>query len=197
MTLSISEAPSGAFHYTVKASYRESQQELAYVCRRAERIVKRLKLSTASDLRKAKRITRWMVLHLEYDYGYTYNSAYKALKSGKANCTGYALVFQKLASEAGLECRTVRGYMKRYADGGSAGYGYHIWNAVKLGAKWYYLDISSIDTAKNEWFFLFGENYRAKYLTVEQGYAVPKISKKRYKTGRKWLRKAIKRAKRK
>lgn len=173
----------GTYYYTVEASYHESGKELKAVDKRVNKLVKNLKLNKGSDYDKVKKITRWMLQNLSYDYSLNANSAYKALKTGDATCMGYALLFQKLASEAGITCQTVRGYTEN---------GYHICNAVKLRGKWYYIDICSIDTARDASYFLFGSNFCKSCMSIDDEYKLSRVSKKDYPASTSWLEDLLK-----
>ncbi len=58
---------------------------------------------------------------------------YGCLINQKAVCSGYTRAFQYLLSYAGIKSITV--------DGSDTDSG-HVWNAVKLGGKWYYTDVT-------------------------------------------------------
>lgn len=60
-------------------------------------------------------------------------NAYGALISGDGVCEAYAEAFKLLCDEAGIPCTSVYSHD-------------HEWNAVKLGNKWYYVDVTWIDT---------------------------------------------------
>lgn len=178
LNMSCSVNSSGVYSYIIKASYNESSKELKTVDQRVAKIVKNQKLTTGSDYDKIKKITRWIVQNVNYDYSRKNDSAFKALKTGKATCMGYSLLFQKLATEAGLNTQTVRGYT---ADG------YHMCNAVKLQGKWYYIDICAIDTSRSDNYFLFGSNFCKNYMSISSGYKVSGLSKKDYSASTTWL----------
>lgn len=65
-------------------------------------------------------------------------SAEKALREGKAVCSGYALLLQALGKAAGLEIVYVVGF-SRDTDGSVPGVG-HAWNAAKVDGQWYLID---------------------------------------------------------
>jgi hypothetical protein len=93
----------------------------------------------------------WITESISYDYESFFRSVYPdsspevVLKTRKAVCEGYSLLFKELAKRLEIEAVIVQGYSK--------GYGYqvgnalsakpdHSWNAVKLGNKWFLLDVT-------------------------------------------------------
>ncbi|MBN3325545.1 KY peptidase, partial [Atractosteus spatula] len=102
-----------------------------------------------SELEKVRAIWMWVTHNIEYDVegfhnpGLRCGAAEEVLRTGKGVCGGYASLFQKMCSLAGIKCVEVSGYSK--------GYGYqqgmhftgqsdHAWNAVVLEEKWHLLD---------------------------------------------------------
>lgn len=87
---------------------------------------------------------------------YLPHSCYNALFEGSAVCQGYAVLFYRLALEAGLDARYISG---------TDGTGNHAWNIVLLEGKYYNLD-ATWDALATEyaWFLLceesFGDHFR-------------------------------------
>lgn len=103
----------------------------------------------SDELHKSRAIYRWITDRIEYDAvgfarGITGSvSPEMVLQVRKAQCNGYAALFQALSSAAGLESVTITGH--------SRGYGYqydpndelvanHAWNAVRINGTWRLLD---------------------------------------------------------
>jgi transglutaminase/protease-like cytokinesis protein 3 len=122
-----------------------------------------------SDLAKARSVYAWITSHIRYDEnafsGQKYSSeteyANRSLRSGKAVCTGFALLFKHLLLPAGINVANIKGYARTFDS--EAGRPIqrvdHEWNAVKLDGDWYLLDIAwAQTTAKgglpNDYFFL-------------------------------------------
>lgn len=122
-----------------------------------------------SDLAKARSVYAWITSHIRYDEnafsGQKYSSeteyANRSLRSGKAVCTGFALLFKHLLLPAGIDVANIKGYARTFDS--EAGRPIqrvdHEWNAVKLDGDWYLLDIAwAQTTAKadrpNDYFFL-------------------------------------------
>ena len=66
-------------------------------------------------------------------------------EDGKIVCTGYSSVFQYLMTRAGIPCIEVFGATRSSKDA-AAGETDHAWNKVKIGEKWYNIDICWADT---------------------------------------------------
>ncbi|GAB3639570.1 transglutaminase domain-containing protein [Spirosoma arcticum] len=127
-----------------------------------------------SDLAKARSVYAWITAHIRYDEqafsGQKYSSeveyANRSLRSRKAVCTGFALLFKHLLKPAGIDVANIKGYARTFDS--EAGQPIqrvdHEWNAVRLDGDWYLLDIAwAQTTAKkgpsgepkpNDYFFL-------------------------------------------
>lgn len=96
------------------------------------------------DEEKARAIYRWMTDRIDYDVDAFFRNdgagPGNALFSRKGLCSGYARLFEALASAAGLEVVTVKGHVKGYgfSPGGSALA--HEWNAVRIRGAWRLVD---------------------------------------------------------
>lgn len=77
-------------------------------------------------------------------------NAYGALIKGEAMCQGYAGAFQILGDMAGLEVRTVNGYLNGNIP--------HAWNLVKFGDSWYQTDCSSNGNTAGIPFYLYNSD---------------------------------------
>lgn len=122
-----------------------------------------------SDLAKARSVYAWIVTHVRYDgavyTGGSYSSetqyAGRILQTRRAVCSGFALLYKHLLSQAGVEVTTVKGFA-RYTDaqaGFSTGGIDHEWNAVKLDGEWYLVDVTWASTTAqngvpNDFYFL-------------------------------------------
>ncbi len=74
----------------------------------------------------------------EEDTGRNNDNPAGALLDGRAICSGYAKAYQLLLDAAGIENTTLTG--KTSEDEGEPVA--HIWNAVKIDDKWYYVDVT-------------------------------------------------------
>jgi transglutaminase-like putative cysteine protease len=122
-----------------------------------------------SDLGKARSIYTWILTHVSYNDAANPNDFYtseleyatRVLKSRKAVCTGYALLFKYMLLRAGVEARNIKGYARTQDT--DAGLPIrrisHEWNAVKLDDDWYLFDLSwagstATGNRSNDYYFL-------------------------------------------
>lgn len=150
----------------------ETQNEKRYLKKRANQLVNGIKRKT--DYEKALYIAKWIVNNTKYDKAYRNDSAYSTLKKGKGTCLGYTLLFQRLAMEVGL---------KSYVIIGETDNERHAWNLVKIGRRYYYLDVCWMDNSFVDYdYFLFGTDYCNKYRILDKETEIKikkiKISKK-------------------
>ncbi len=109
-----------------------------------------------AEWEKADAIYQWLCDNVEYDYtspGYLKHSAYAAMVNKTAVCQGYAVLFYRLAEEAGLDARAITGVATHNGEP-------HAWNIVQIDDYYYYLD-STWDagyTPQNYGYYLRGEN---------------------------------------
>ncbi|MBQ4312997.1 MAG: hypothetical protein IJC18_02195, partial [Clostridia bacterium] len=66
------------------------------------------------------------------------STAYGALVNNRAVCSGYSQAAKLMLNRVGISCCTVKGISK--------GVG-HMWNMVRIGGKWYHLDVTWDDPA--------------------------------------------------
>jgi len=93
-----------------------------------------------SKANRVKKIHNWLIKRTKYDTkasnAQRYN-AYGALVNKKAVCMGYAMAFKMIAENNGVEAKVVMNKK-----------GTHAWNIVKIGAKWYNVDVTHDDMGK-------------------------------------------------
>ncbi|MFD2569078.1 transglutaminase domain-containing protein [Spirosoma soli] len=109
-----------------------------------------------SELAKARSVYSWITSHVRYDEsaysGQRYSSeveyANRVLRSRRAVCTGFALLYKHLLDRAGIEVANIKGYSR--TNDSEAGLPIqridHEWNAIKLDGDWYLLDIAWAQT---------------------------------------------------
>lgn len=93
-----------------------------------------LNLKEMNSYDKLKAIYDYICDNVEY--GYQNSSAYAAA-NGSSNCRGYALLFYRMALDLGFDARIVSG---RVVGGNYDNY--HEWNIVKVGNKYYNVDVN-------------------------------------------------------
>ena len=82
-----------------------------------------------SDEQKALYIHDYLVTHCEYDNTLTYHNAYDVIVRESAVCQGYALAYDCLMKQCGVECLVVTSYSLN-----------HAWNLVTIDGEKYYVD---------------------------------------------------------
>lgn len=88
-----------------------------------------------SDYARALWLHDWLIYNAEYDHDYAEYYSDGVLLKGEGVCQSYALAYQMLLRELGIECIYITGY------GVSGGENIpHGWNLVKLGGHWYHVD---------------------------------------------------------
>ncbi len=156
--LSYSYYSSGGTYYitfTYTITYYSTAAQEQKVSSRLNTVLSGLKLDGKSDYEKTKAIYDYICTHVTYDDTVFSNpdnvqiyTAYAALIKGTAVCQGYALLFYRMALEAGLDARLIAG----------EGYGEpHGWNIVRLDDGVYYHVDSTWDAGMSTYsFFLRG-----------------------------------------
>ncbi len=99
-----------------------------------------------SDFQKAAVLHDYLAVNVEYDYDNMENktvpaasyNAYGALVNGTAVCEGYALAYKYLLGKAGIESYMVTSESMT-----------HAWNLVKLGGKYYHVDVTWDDPTRD------------------------------------------------
>lgn len=129
---------------TFEFSYYSTASQEKKVLEKIRGTVTSLNLAKCSDAEKIKKIHDYLCNKVDY-YDNTVvlganscHSAYSALIGGKTVCQGYATAFYALCIQAGISARCVPGIA--YPSGALSGN--HLWNVVKLGGKWYNMDVT-------------------------------------------------------
>lgn len=122
--------------YTVQIRYRETAEQLAAVNDGVKEVLASLQVKGKSDYKKVKLIHDYIVNNTEYQFTSNCYTAYGALLEGRAVCQGYAQLAYKMLTEAGVKCYIITGKANNGKETQS-----HAWNMVKIGKKWYYIDV--------------------------------------------------------
>ena len=112
-------------------------------------IANKLAKGKKSDAAKVKAVHDYIIKNTAYDYdNYIINQIPKAdytavgvLKNKTAVCEGYAKTFYALMNLMNIPCKMVTG------TGNGVG---HAWNMVKVGGKWYHIDVTWDDPVTDE-----------------------------------------------
>ncbi|MCD8384466.1 MAG: fibronectin type III domain-containing protein, partial [Clostridiales bacterium] len=135
---------SGGYYYTTLSlsyTYYTTTSQESWVRTQISSIVSSLGLTGMTTYEKIKAIYDYICDNVVYDYAHLSNSsytlqftAYAALHNGTAVCQGYAVLFYRMALQAGIDARVVVGYAWGDADAP------HAWNIVQIGSYYYNLD---------------------------------------------------------
>ena len=90
--------------------------------------------SKMTDVEKALILHDYLVKQVVYNDSESRNSRLTevgALIEGKANCQGYSVTYRMLLEKAGI---SVKCYSSKKMN--------HMWNLVKIGSKWYHVDVT-------------------------------------------------------
>ena len=167
----------GYYEITIDYDYLTTYQQEQALGAEIDRVLDNLNVDGKTDLEKVYAIHKYMTENIKYDTDTLYDdsyllkyTAYAALMNKTAVCNGYALLFYRMAGEAGVETR--------YMAGGD-----HAWNFVVLGGTAYLLDTtwdSGIDPSQYNYFltgtksfFVSHEYYpEYEYLFFEYNFSV-------------------------
>lgn len=89
--------------------------------------------SLPNDYEKVKRVYDFILSSVTYDYAFQKYTAYDALFGGEAVCEGCAILLYRLLRSVNVSVRIIIG---RSRDEG------HAWNIVKIGKRWYNMDVT-------------------------------------------------------
>jgi len=122
---------------TITINYLETAAQLEKVNQKVEQVLDDLGINNKSKYKKIKLIHDYIVNNTTYAATAHSHTAYGALIEGKAVCQGYTQLAYKMLTDAGVLCHYIAGQAyngKKIED--------HAWNIVKLGGKWYYVDVT-------------------------------------------------------
>ena len=100
-----------------------------------------------SEKEAVKAINKWICNKISYSE--SNSDAATAIKTGKGNCAAYAMLFEGMCTNAGIQNR----YHSGFANNGSF-VGAHAWNSVYLDGTWYYVDVCWNDTTNNKYLLI-------------------------------------------
>lgn len=134
-----------------------------------EELAQRIQKDFTSERDKARAIYSWIAFNIRYDYkaylnppksvSFSYRNEaekqkkidlikektwQKAFDSQKAVCEGFTLLYERLASLAGLKCQVIKGDSKRLLSdiGRKSLFSNHAWNMVQIDGKWILVDVT-------------------------------------------------------
>lgn len=130
---------------SIKIHYLETAAQLQAVNEKVTEVLASLGVKEKSNYQKVKLIHDYIVNNTRYVSSGNSHTAYGALLEGRAVCQGYAQLAYKMLTDAGVKCYFISGQ----ANNGSRTED-HAWNLVKVGKKWYYLDVTWDDPTGGE-----------------------------------------------
>ena len=174
----------GTMKYRYKVTvYKKNQNERVKQIRKSEKIS-----GSTNKLSKIKAVHDWMVRNISYDS----NKYRKGRVPGVAHtskgalirklcvCDGYAYGFLKVMKSMNIPCKVVHG---------TAGGVSHAWNMVKVGKKWYHIDVtwddplignSNENAVPNYAYFMKSTAYMKAHDHHFQEKKYPKCTSKKY-----------------
>jgi hypothetical protein len=145
-----------------------------------EPLVKRLLEGARDDFHKTKILHDWIAENIAYDVGSYFtgpddrDESDNALVQREAVCHGYASLFKRMCTLAGIPCQDISGYGRGYSffSGRSTDVREvnHAWNAVYIDEAWYLVDVTWDAGYVEE--RAYRKEYRTTYLFMEPRYFV-------------------------
>ena len=113
-------------------------------------LVKKLTENLTNDYDKVRAFYVWIATSVDYDLIAFYHdrndgqSVNDVLRSGKALCSGFSLLFKYFCEQADIQAEVIEGYAKGlgYKKNQQFTISNHAWNAVKIHGYWYLLDVT-------------------------------------------------------
>lgn len=165
------------YRFVLEFSYYETKNQTKKLDTKIQSVLKKLGVSKMTDYGKAKAIHDYIVETVTYDSDLKKFSAYDAMFKKSTVCNGYALLFYKMALEAGLECKYITGI--GITDNQQTN---HAWNIVKLNKKWYLVDVTWDDPINGtkiyyDYFLKGSKTYSSDHYPADE-YTTKKMIKK-------------------
>ena len=135
----------GNYSYgTVYGPY-STADELVKVKNVVKKFLKKEIAPNMTDLEKVKAAHDYLVKICSYEYSLDWsttkaNTAYGALVKKKAQCSGYARAFKALCDGMGIKCYYVHATEASINPS-------HQWNIVKVGKRYYHIDVQCNDSS--------------------------------------------------
>lgn len=120
----------GAITYLEVEISNDAAKKKAEYTKKISDIVSNVDL-TWSDLEKALFLHDYICENFSYDTSYKIYDAYSMLVNKKGVCQAYSLLYKELLRQVGVQ--------SEYVSSNSMNHG---WNIVKIGSKWYHVDVT-------------------------------------------------------
>lgn len=130
-----------SFVIEYRFTYNETKEQTEVVDKAVSDILADLNMKEKQADQKIKAIHDFIINNASYDETIQKNSVYDNLIQRSSVCQGYAALFYKMCTEAGIPCRIITGTGKGVP---------HAWNIVKLGDYWYNVDTTWDDPISSD-----------------------------------------------
>ena len=152
LTYKAANGTDSIIEYRISPRYLSTFEQEQELTNKLNEFYNSLKLDEMSSYDKLKSIYDYICDNVAY--GYQNNSAYSALINGSSSCRGYALLFYRMALDLGFDARIIPGRV----TGGNYD-NYHEWNIVRIGDKYYNVDVNFGDNTGSQ----MGESAKYTY----------------------------------
>lgn len=124
--------------------YLTTKAQEVYIDASVKTLVPTLITSKMSDVAKETAIHDWLIKHVSYDFTLKQRTAYTALTTGKTVCSGYAMLMEKMLSQAGIKSYIIAGHLSQSGSNiPNIEQENHVWNLVQLNNQWYHVDVTN------------------------------------------------------
>lgn len=162
----------GDSRFIFTLAYQTTAEAEAQVDEKITQVLDKLNVYQSSQYQKICAVHDYIIGNVRYDDSLEKHSAYDALIGGSAVCQGYALLTYRMLTELNVPTRIITGT----GNGGD-----HGWNIVKIGDRWYNLDVTWDDSTRSKAYFLkgtgdFQNHIRGAEFETEQYHALYPMS---------------------
>lgn len=148
---------SGNYTVYIQVTWVETLEEISYVNTTVTQILSKIITNYMTDDEKEFAIHNYITEHVTYDDTQTYVTAYTALHDRKTVCRGYAMLFYKMMTMAGLNAKTVSGYAFNNEKD------LHSWNMAEIDGVWYYVDVTWDDSTSSYTYYNVTSTFLASH----------------------------------
>lgn len=124
------------FHSHAKVLLEQNE----YIGKRIREVSSQIFYQGIKEGEAVKRINDWIINAVDYERDT--RDLYSLFKKHKGNCDSYSNVFRRFCDYIGIECENIIGVSGED----------HEWNRVKIGNKWYYIDVTFNQSTDNKYF---------------------------------------------
>ena len=143
LTYKAANGTDSIIEYRISPRYLSAFEQEQELTNKLNEFYNSLNLNEMSSYDKLKSIYDYICDNVVY--GYQNNSAYSSLINGLSSCRGYSLLFYRMALDLGFDARIIPGRV----TGGNYD-NYHEWNIVRIGDKYYNVDVNFGDNTGSQ-----------------------------------------------